>query len=191
MAAIDPSATPEYLEFEEKKPPRATLKLIRIPADMMVDDSEEDEDYEDLVDAEDDEDTSSEAEDIVGPSDPEKAKKRKKLNAVKDVAKADDTSVDDESNVEDALSDDDAAAKAALSKIMKGKDKAGGDEAKGGNEDQDEDEDEGSLEMEEVVICTLDPEKVSYHPLVLLPNVPEADQLCPLELPTAPRFCCW
>jgi FK506-binding nuclear protein len=53
MAAIDPTAEPEYDDVDDKKPPRATLKIIRIPGHMFddEDDSEDDdgEDEDDLL----------------------------------------------------------------------------------------------------------------------------------------------
>jgi len=54
------------------------------------------------------------------------------------------------------MSEDDAKAAAMLKKIMKGKGKASGDDDEN-DEDLDEDDD---LEMEEIIVCTLDPEKV-------------------------------
>jgi len=55
MAAIDPTAEPEYDDLEDKKPPRATLKLIRIPGHLFggdddSNDDSEDDDEEDLLD---------------------------------------------------------------------------------------------------------------------------------------------
>ena len=56
MAAIDPTAEPEYDDLEYKKPPRATLKLIRVPGYLFGDndddeeDDSEDDDEEDLLD---------------------------------------------------------------------------------------------------------------------------------------------
>lgn len=56
MAAIDPTAEPEYDDLEGKKLPRATLKLIRVPGYLFGDDDDdeedddEDDDEEDLLD---------------------------------------------------------------------------------------------------------------------------------------------
>jgi FK506-binding nuclear protein len=149
MAAIDPSAEPEFEEGDTEKTPRATLKLIRVPADLYEDDDSEDSDYE--MEEDDDEGESSSDEDEVngGPSDPSKSKKPSKLDLVKAIAEQDSEAEDEEDE-----SDEEAAAKSALMKIMKGKGKA----VDAGDEVSDDDED--SLELEEVVICTLDPEKV-------------------------------
>jgi Nucleoplasmin-like domain len=151
MAALDPSAEPEFQKGDTKKTPRATLKLIRVPADLYEDDDSEDSDYEMEDDEDEGENSSDEDKDEVngGPSDPSKMKKSSKLDLVKAIAEQD--SEEDE----DDESDEEAAAKSALMKIMKGKGKAVG----AGDEASDDEED--SLELEEVVICTLDPEKVS------------------------------
>ena len=47
MAAIDPTAEPEYDDLEDKKPPRATLKLIRVLGHLFGDDDDEEDDSED------------------------------------------------------------------------------------------------------------------------------------------------
>jgi FK506-binding nuclear protein len=151
MAAIDPSAEPEYEEGDEKKTPRATLKLIRVPADLFEDDDSEDSDYEMEEDEDEDESSSDEDETNGGPSDPSKMKKSSKLDLVKAIAEQDSDDEDEEDE-----SDEEAAAKSALMKMMKGKGKA----VDTGDEVSDDDED--SLELEEVVICTLDPEKVLH-----------------------------
>ncbi|ERF69473.1 hypothetical protein EPUS_07288 [Endocarpon pusillum Z07020] len=153
MAAIDPTAEPEFAEGDEKKTPRATLKLIRVPAELFGDDDSEDSDYDEMEGDEVEESSSEEEEVNGGPSDPSKAKKPNKLDLVKAIAEQ---GSDDEEEEDD--SEEEAAAKSALMKIMKGKGKAteNGEEA---------DDDEDSLELEEVVICTLDPEKHYQQPL--------------------------
>ena len=150
MAAIDPSAEPEFEEGDTKKTPRAILKLIRVPADLYEDDDSEDSDYEMEEDEDEGESSSDEDEVNGGPSDPSKLNKSSKLDLVKAIAEQDSEAEDEEGE-----SDEEAAAKSALMKIMKGKGKAvdAGDEAS-------DDDDDDSLELEEVVICTLDPEKV-------------------------------
>ena len=51
MAAIDPTAEPEYDDIDDKKPPRATLKLIRVSGYTSDDEDEsEDEEEDDLQD---------------------------------------------------------------------------------------------------------------------------------------------
>lgn len=151
MAAIDPDASPEYEEdADTSKPPRATLKIIRIPDDMDEDDDSEDDDFED--DDEEDSEEDSDEEINGGPSDKEKAKKQKEAAALKDLADS-----MEEDGSEDG-SDIDIAA--VISKLIKGKGRATGDE------EEDDDEEEG-LELEEVVVCTLDTEKVSNIPAAL------------------------
>jgi len=51
MAAIDPNAEPEYDDVDDKKPARATLKIVRVPGDMF--DDEDDSDYDTDEDGED------------------------------------------------------------------------------------------------------------------------------------------
>ena len=142
MAAIDPDASPEFSEeFNSDKKPRATLKLIRAPDGMYEDDDEsDDEDYEDV----DSDEESSDDESNGGPSDPAKAKMAKKAAALKELEDAMDEDESDEGDDEDL--------KAAISKLIKGKGKA--------LDDEEESDDEEGLELEEVVVCTLDPERV-------------------------------
>ena len=151
MAAIDPSAEPELVDGEEKKPPRATLKMVRFDED----DSDSDESDEDLINGEDDDSESSDGDEVNGgPSDPAKSKKGSKI----DIAKlAEDEGSDDEADE----SDEEMTAQAALMRVMKGKNKASGDD-----DDLDdldfEDDDDDSLMWDETVVCTLDPEKVMF-----------------------------
>ncbi|OQV08133.1 hypothetical protein CLAIMM_12449 [Cladophialophora immunda] len=159
MAAIDPSAEPELEDPDDKRPPRATLKLIRVP-DGMLDEDDDDEDDEDYLaglidDEEDDEDDDEDEDDEEvngGPSE----KKSKASAADED---EDDEDMEDEDNDEDE--DEDAAAIARLSKLMKSAKGKGKAKALDGEDDADdeEDEDDEALEMDEVVVCTLDPEK--------------------------------
>lgn len=155
MAAIDPSAVPEYDDDDDRKQPRSTLKLIRVPAELFDEDSE-DSDFDDM---EEDEDEESTDDDEVngGLSDPKKSKKgasKRVKDALAENEAANGDSEEDEDE-DEGDSEDEAAAKAALLKIMKGKEKANGDE------DISDLDEEDSLEMEEVVVCTLDPEKVT------------------------------
>jgi FK506-binding nuclear protein len=165
MAAIDPSADPNT-EDSEHKTPRATLKLLRIPSE---DDDEDDEDWEDeddvdtlrarlreagVLGSDDDsdlsEDDESEEETNGGPSDPAKSKKAKR------------------EALEKKLKEDLAAEEMELDQMTngangksKGKEKAlNGDIS---SDSEDDEDDEGS-EVEELVLCTLDPEKVSMSP---------------------------
>jgi cobalamin biosynthesis protein CobT len=102
------------------------------------------------------EDTSDEEEN-GGPSDPEKAKKAKTSDIVKAIAEADAAEDGEDEDDDEEMSEDDAKAAATLKKIMKGKGKAKDDNDEDEEEDLDEDDD---LEMEETIVCTLDPEKV-------------------------------
>ncbi|KAI5289055.1 peptidylprolyl isomerase fpr4 [Ascosphaera aggregata] len=140
MAAIDPDQAPHYEdEAATNKPARATLKIVRIPA-LDDSDDEEDEDYSD--DEEDLSEDGSEDEEGAGPSDPAKAKKARQA------AKSADAMDDDED--EDSDDGDEVDLKSAISKLIKGKGKATDD-------DEDSLSDEG-LNLEETVICTLNPE---------------------------------
>jgi len=55
MAAIDPTAAPENEADTtgDKKQPRSTLKLVRVPARLLDEDSEDDEDYDDMINGDD------------------------------------------------------------------------------------------------------------------------------------------
>ncbi|KAK2735878.1 peptidylprolyl isomerase fpr4 [Myotisia sp. PD_48] len=138
MAAISPDAEPEYEdEAHASKPPRSTLWIIRAPAGL--------EDFDDDEDDEDDEEDSEDDEVNGGPSDP--SKKMKALAAQLKQLEEEEGSGDDDDEGSD---DDNSESLAALiSKMVKGKGKA-----------LDDDEGSESSEgIEEVVVCTLDPEK--------------------------------
>lgn len=145
MAAIDPDEAPEFEDGDSSKPSRATLKIIRPPPGLDLDESD-DEDYSD---EEDDEEDSDDEEVNGGPSDKEKARKLKQAAAQKDLEEA--MEDDDEENDED---DDGFDLKAAISKLIKGKAPATDED------DEDDDESEEGLDLDENVICTLAPEKV-------------------------------
>ena len=142
MAAIDPDEAPEYEDDEDtSKPARATLKIVRAPPGLDLEDSDEDD--EDYSDEEDEED--SDDEDVNGgPSDKEKARKLKEAAARKDLEDAMEEDDEDED-------DEDFDLKAAISKLIKGKGPA--------LDDEDSESDEG-LELDENVICTLSPSQV-------------------------------
>ncbi|PGG96438.1 hypothetical protein AJ79_09590 [Helicocarpus griseus UAMH5409] len=150
MAAIDPDAEPEFDPETEGKPPRATLKIVRPPPGMDIEDDSDDDDYdEDEDDDEDDEE--SEDESNGGPSDPAKLKKARKAATLKEIEDAMDEDDDDDEE------GDDVDLASAISKLVKGKAKATGDD--------ESDISEGGLEMEEVVVCTLDPSKNCQQPV--------------------------
>lgn len=149
MAAIDPS---EIINTTNAKdvPLRATLKLIRQEESDDDDDSEE---YMRALLASDDSDEESESDEEEangGPSDPAKSKKARKAAALKQLMDMHDNSESDEEMAD--------APNGKASK--KGKAKATGDEKEEDDEDgEDSDED---IVVEEFVLCTLDPEKVSF-----------------------------
>jgi FK506-binding nuclear protein len=157
MAAIDPSAEPELEDADDKRAPRATLKLVRVPDSMFDDDddSEDDEDFLDgLVDGDDDdEDDEGEEEVNGGPSE----KKSKKQSAEEDDDDEDeDEDMEDDDDEDDDEEDEEAIAQLRkIMKAVKGKGKA----LDGEDDDEEEDSDDEAVEMDEVVICTLDPEK--------------------------------
>lgn len=144
MAAIDPSAEPET-EGEAGAIPRATLKLIRQPISPEDEESEnsDDEEYMRALLAEADSDEESdEEEEEAGPSDPSKSKKARKQAAIEELMKSIDTGSDDD--MEDAPRG-------------KGKAKSNGSDD---DEEEDSEDDDEDFEVEEFVICTLDPAKV-------------------------------
>ncbi|KAB8075758.1 hypothetical protein BDV29DRAFT_171453 [Aspergillus leporis] len=149
MAAIDPDEEPDFDGHDTNKRPRATLKIVRPPAEMDFDESD-DEDYEDV-----DSDEDSDDEELNGgPSDKEKARKLKELAALKEMEEAMDEDDEEEEDSEDGEFD----LKAAINKLVKGKAPATDDD------DEDDESDEG-LELDETVVCTLDTEKNLQQPL--------------------------
>lgn len=151
MAAIDPDEAPEFEDDEDtSKPPRATLKIIRAPPGLDLEDSDEDD--EDYSDDEDEED--SEDEDINGgPSDKEKARKLKAAAVLKNLEEA--MEEDDDDDEEEDSEEEEFDLKAAISKLVKGKGPA--------LDDEDSESEEG-LELDENVICTLSPNQVRSFP---------------------------
>lgn len=171
MAAIDPTEEPEVDAGEDKQRPRATLKVVRVPEDM-IDDSDDDED-----DFEDDDEDSEEEGVNGGPSD----KKKSKLDKIVKAEEDEDMDEDDEDD-----SDEDEAAKELLAKLMANGSKKGKSKALDGDDDEDSDIDSlEALGMDEVVMCTLDPEKVCsrsllgfMHLLTILLAIPTDSRLC-------------
>ena len=178
MAAIDPSAAPEHsgtLNGDTK--PRATLKLV-YDADPGHDSdsdegSDEEEEYlkallagRESEDEDEDESSSDDEEKNGGPSDPSKSKKARKeaavLKMMKAIAEGQDAS-------EDEMDLDGSPKMNGLSKkptANKGKGKAVAEDLE--DESLGEDDTEDSMDgMEEVVVCTLDPEKVGKCSYVL------------------------
>ena len=157
MAAIDPSAEPD-----EGEPKRATLKIIRQPLgmdDYSDSDDEEDEDFDAaemdalLAEGSDDDDDESEDDGEVngGPSDPKKTKAARKAAAQAAIKKL---LEQDEMDVDEAKTNGVNGKKS--SKAL-GKMPASDEE----DDDEDsEDDSEDGAEIEEFVICTLDPNSV-------------------------------
>ncbi|KAK4991428.1 peptidylprolyl isomerase fpr3 [Elasticomyces elasticus] len=158
MAAIDPSAIPE--REDAKEPLRATLKLIRVNDEEIGDsDDEGDEDFdEDEIKAligDGDEESSSGEEMNGGPSDPAKTKKARQEAAAKKLNKQ---------LEEDAMEMDLANGVNGSSK-GKGKGKV--------LSEDDEDSELDDEDVEEFVICTLDPSKNYQQALDLTINEDE------------------
>ena len=172
MAAIDPSATPEHTgSLDGDAKPRATLKLVYDTNPGQESDSDEgsDEDEEYLKallagresedEDEDDESSSDDEEKNGGPSDPSKTKKARKEAAFQQMLKAVAEAANDSENEMDVDGSPQVNGVSKKSKVDKGKGKAVAEDS--GDESLGEDDTEDSMDgMEEVVVCTLDPEKV-------------------------------
>lgn len=170
MAAIDPTAE------VEAGPGRATLKLIRIQDD---DEDEDDDDFDPdnieelraklLADgvlgsedeSEEDEDDSEE-ETNGGPSDPAKTKQAKREALQK------------------KLQEEAAAEEMEIDTITNGVNGTKGKAKALDDEDSDESDSEEGDEAEELVLCTLDPEKVCF-PLHALFNTINEDAALPAD----------
>ncbi|GAB1195120.1 peptidylprolyl isomerase fpr4 [Aspergillus pseudonomiae] len=147
MAAIDPDEEPDFDGHDTNQRPRATLRIVRAPPGLDLED-DSDEDYEDV-----DSDEDSDDEEVNGgPSDKEKARKLKELAALKEMEEAMDEDDEDEDD-----EDGDFDLQAAISKLVKGKGPA--------TDDDEDDEDDEGLELDEMVVCTLDTEKNLQQPL--------------------------
>ncbi|KAL8729500.1 MAG: hypothetical protein Q9181_004981 [Wetmoreana brouardii] len=174
MAAIDPTAEPEHTgSANGDVPPRATLKLI-YDRSSSGDDEDSEEDSEeaagDILDTlmgqvsddedEDEEDESSSDDEDVngGPSDPSKSKKARKQAAAEQLMKA------LQANGSEDEMEADGANGFPPKKRSKGKGRAMSSEDEEDSEGEEVDDD---ADMEEVVICTLDPQKNYQQPLDL------------------------
>lgn len=179
MAAIDPTAEPKTTgTTKSKAPPRATLKMLYEPTRPGNDDSESDEDENEddedewikallegresdgLSDEDDDEeseeDSSEDDEKNGGPSDPAKSKKARKEAAAEQLIAALSNRTDEDES-EDGMEVDDSPKVNGVTKkpnMVIGKGKAKIDE-----DEDDEDDENNESGVQEVVICTLDPEK--------------------------------
>lgn len=171
MAAIDPSAAPEHTgTVNGDTRPRATLKLIYDTNPGQNSDSDEEDEEEQFLqnllagresedEDEDDESSSDDEEKNGGPSDPSKTKKARKEAAMQQMMKALAEAQSDSENEMDMSGSPQMNGISKKGKLDKGKGKAVADDAEG--ESLGENDSEDSLDgMEEVVVCTLDPEKV-------------------------------
>ncbi|KAL8683510.1 MAG: hypothetical protein Q9186_000550 [Xanthomendoza sp. 1 TL-2023] len=176
MAAIDPTAAPEHTGLANgDAPPRATLKLIydrnNLIDDDESDDGSDDQDYlkalmegresdeEDEDDEDDEDESSSDDEDVNGgPSDPAKSRKARKQAAAEQLMKA----------LAEAVSDDEMEIDGINGLSAKKRNKGKGKAMSESEEEHSEEEDgEDGADMEEVVVCTLDPQKNYQQPLDL------------------------
>ena len=155
MAAVDPDEEPDLEDSDPSKRPRATLKIVRPPPGLEFDESDDEDEDEDEDEDDSEEDSEDDEEVNGGPSDKEKARKLKQAAALKDMEDA----MEDDDDEED--DDNEFELKAAISKLVKGKGPATDD-------DEDDESDEG-LDLDETVVCTLNPESVSHcRPIVLV-----------------------
>ncbi|KAI1504428.1 hypothetical protein F5X99DRAFT_372339, partial [Biscogniauxia marginata] len=159
MAALDPTEAPEADEDGNiPNVPRSTLKLIRKRPSLDNLDS----DYLDRLmggdsdDDDEDEDEDDEDEPNGGPSDPSKSKKAKKEAALKKLIAA--AQKDEDSDEE--MGDDNAKPNGTTKANKKGK-----EPATSSDDDDDESIDSSGLEIEELVLCTLDTERNYQQPL--------------------------
>jgi FK506-binding nuclear protein len=158
MAAIDPSAEPEYAgTVDADAPARATLKLVRQPLGPGDDESEYDSEEEDQLkallngDASDEDEESSDEEANGGPSDPSKSKRARREAAIESLKQALAGGEGDDGDM--SVDDVDGAPKAETKGKGKGK-------ATDLDEEEDDEDDSEDLEIEEFVICTLNPSTV-------------------------------
>ncbi|KAL8771880.1 MAG: hypothetical protein Q9209_002818 [Squamulea sp. 1 TL-2023] len=176
MAAIDPTAEPEHTGTANgETPPRATLKLIYDRSSQTDDDdsiggSDEQDYLKALMEGqesdeseeegdEDEDESSSDDEDVNGgPSDPARSRKARKRAAAEQLMKALAETVSDDDDMEI-----DGVNGPSTKKRNKGKGKA----LSGEDKEDSEEESEDGADMEEVVVCTLDPQKNYQQPLDL------------------------
>ncbi|KAL7628677.1 peptidylprolyl isomerase fpr3 [Parahypoxylon ruwenzoriense] len=159
MAALDPTEAPEADEDGNiPSVPRSTLKLIRKRPSL---DDELDDEYlgqlmgDDSSDEDDDEDD-DEDEPNGGPSDPSKSKRAKQDAALRRLLQA----AQAEEDSDEEMGEDNAKPNGVAKTSKKGKEPA--------TSSDDEDEDESiasSLDIEELVVCTLDTERNYQQPL--------------------------
>ncbi|RDW85095.1 FK506-binding protein [Coleophoma cylindrospora] len=155
MAAIDPSEpAAEDENSTATTRPRATLKIIRQPLSADDEDDEDDEENEAymralLAESSSDEESDEEEEGNAGPSDPAKSKKARKQAALEQLM----ASIKDDEESDEEMEDAD------VKKTKKGKGKATDEDEEEDDDEEDSDEDDEDFEIEEFVVCTLDPEQ--------------------------------
>lgn len=157
MAAIDPNAPPKHrVTTNGDTPARATLKIVYDPTGPLNDDdSSQDSDerlyMESLIRDDDDDESDSEEEGRNGgPSDPSRRAKARKQAAAEQMMKA----VADNYSDNEMSIDGDPNMNGVLSKIKKGKGRATEEDEEGSDDEHDVDG------LDELVLCTLDPDKV-------------------------------
>ncbi|KAI4091133.1 MAG: hypothetical protein L6R37_007789 [Teloschistes peruensis] len=169
MAAIDPTADPEHTgSVNGDAPPRATLKLIYRRSDPDDDEDSESDSIESdemmkMLTGQEPESSSDDEDVNGGPSDPSKSKKARKQAAAEQLMKA-----LAESQSSDEEMDVDGVNGFPPKNRNKGKGKA---IAPLDEEDSEEDDDEDEDDLEELVVCTLDPQKNYQQTLDL--TIPE------------------
>ncbi|KAI8961870.1 hypothetical protein F5Y11DRAFT_210516 [Daldinia sp. FL1419] len=166
MAALDPTEAPEA-DDEGNIPavPRSTLKLIRKRPSL---DDELDDEYLDRLmgggDSDEDDEGDSDDEANGGPSDPAKSKKARREAALQKLIKA----AQEEEDSDEEMDDDDAKPKGKANGVAKTS-KKGKEPATSSDDDDDDDDDESidstTLDLEELVVCTLDTERNYQQPL--------------------------
>ncbi|POS87208.1 hypothetical protein EPUL_001678, partial [Erysiphe pulchra] len=139
MAAIDPDETPVGKTNDKNFQPRATLKIIREQDEQDSDDSEDE--MADLLAQSDSEDEDKNG----GPSDPNKSKKARKAAAVKQLM--------------DAIADDGSDEEMGDAPKVETPDKKGKAKALENIEAESQSSSHEDNEVEEFVVCTLDPKK--------------------------------
>lgn len=161
MAALDPTEEPQA-DDEGNIPavPRSTLKLIR--KRPSLNDELDDEFLNQFMGGgdsdEDDDEEDSDEEANGGPSDPSKSKKARREAALQKLIQA----VQEEDSDEE-MEDDDAKPKSKANGVAKATKKGKkGKEPATSSDDEDDDEsiDSTTLDLEELVVCTLDTERV-------------------------------
>lgn len=163
MAAINPSEAPEA-DDEGNVPenPRSTLLLIRKrpSLDDELDDeyldklmgvgSSDDEDDDDYDDSDDDDEPNG------GPSDPSKSKKARQEAALQKLIQA----AQDEEDSDEEMGDD---VKPKANGIAKSS-KKGKQPAVSSDDEDDDSIDSDTIELDQLVICTLDTQRVCLYP---------------------------